>query len=191
MSELDLRPSTELEAVNFMLATIGESPVNTIEDNGVVDAVLARQFLTMNSRRCQAKGWHWNTEKALVLSRTFPEGYVYVPRSTLSVDTTGKSADVDVTLRGNRLYDRTTHSYSFKEDLTVNAVIMLPFEELTEPARQFIMIAAARAFQEKIVGSDALARFSQRDELMAWADLVNEEADNGGYSIFDSVERGR
>ncbi len=187
MAELDLRPSTELEAVNLMLATIGESPVNTIEDNGVVDAVLARQILTMTSRRCQSRGWHWNIEKALVLSRTFPEGHVYLPRSCLKVDTVGPSADIDVTMRGKRLYDRTNHTFEFKTDLTVDAVLMLPFEDLSEPARQYIMVSAARRFQENIVGSEALARFSQRDELMAWSDLVNEEAENGDFNILNSV----
>jgi hypothetical protein len=187
MAELELRPSTELEAVNFMLATIGESPVNTLEDNGVVDAVLARQFLTMTSRRTQAKGWHWNTEKALVLPRTFPEGYVPLPRAVLKVDTVGPSFGVDVAIRGNRLYDRVNHTFTFATDLTVDLVLMLPFEDLSETARQYIMIAASRSFQEKIVGSEALAKFSQRDELMAWSDLVNEEAENGDYNVFDGM----
>jgi hypothetical protein len=190
MAELELRPSTELEAINFMLATIGESPVNTVEDNGVVDAVLARQFLTMTMRRCQAKGWHWNTEKSLVLARTFPENHVFLPRATLKVDTVGPSSDVDAVIRGGRLYDRANHTYAFEADVTVDLVVMLPFEELSETVRQYVMIAASRSYQEKFVGSEALARFSQRDELMAWADLVNEEAENGDFNVLGrEVER--
>jgi len=61
------------------------------------------------------------------------------------------------------------------------------FRDASETARQYIMIAASRSFQEKIVGSEALAKFSQRDELMAWSDLVNEEAENGDYNVFDGM----
>jgi hypothetical protein len=181
---MDLTPTTELEAVNAMLRTIGESPVSTIEDNGVIDAVTARQQLRNTSRRVQARGWHWNTEKALVLVRSFPEGEVKVPANTLKVDTVGPSAGVDVTLRGNRLYDRTKHTFAFDTSLTVDLVAFLRFEELPENARQYITIAASRKFQQDTVGSDTLSNFNLRDELMALVALQDEEAANADYNIF-------
>jgi hypothetical protein len=182
---MDLTPTTELEAVNAMLRAIGESPVNTVEDNGVVDAVMARQQLRATSRRVQAKGWHWNTDKAFVLPLSFPEGYVKLPINTLKVDTVGKSKGIDVVYRGQRLYDRRKHTYVFSEPLTVDLVSFLPFDDLPETARQFITISATRSYQEGQVGSDALSTFNRRDELMAWSDLVNEEGENADYNIFD------
>lgn len=180
---MDLTPTTELEAINLMLASIGESPVNTAEDNGVVDAVMARQMLRASSRRVQAKGWSWNTDKALTLARSYPEGEVKLPANTLRVDTVGDSVGVDVVQRGNRLYDRRNHTYEFGTALVVDLVSFLPFEELPETARQFITISAGRKFQESQVGSETLAKFNRSDETLAWADLCNEQAETADYNF--------
>ena len=56
-------PTTELEAVNVMLSNIGESPVNTLEDDNVIDATVARTILKSISREVQALGWNFNTDK--------------------------------------------------------------------------------------------------------------------------------
>ena len=44
-----LTPTTELEAVNAMLASIGEAPADSLDDS-ITDAQLARQLLTQESR---------------------------------------------------------------------------------------------------------------------------------------------
>lgn len=178
-----LAPTTELEAVNTILASIGESPVNTVEDNGVVDAVIARQHLHNTSRRIQSRGWHWNTETGLTLTRTFPEGEIHLPNNTLRVHTTGADNDIDAVQRGKRLYNRRTHSYAFDRSLTVSLVLFLPFDELPEAARQYITSVAGRLFQEGQVGSHILERFVLRTELQALADLENAEAITANYNI--------
>lgn len=183
--DLNLTPTTELEAINALLDTIGESPINKIEDDGLVDAVKARAQLRNTSRRVQAKGWHWNTDPALVLPRSFPSGEVRVPLNTLKVDTVGPSAGIDVVQRGVRLYDRQRSTYSFDGPLTVSLVTMLPFEELPEAARQYITLSASRSFSEKSVGSSELSRFATREELMALGDLMNAEGDNADANILD------
>lgn len=184
---IELRPTSELEAVNMMLASIGESPVNTIEDSGVVDAVTARQMLTSTSRRVQAKGWHWNTDKCRMLPLSFPDREVTLPLSCLKVDTVGNSQSLDCVQRGTRLYDRKNHSYTFASPVYVDMVQMLAFDELPETARAYITLSAARKFQESFVGSEVLSSFNQRDEMMAWMDLVNEEGETADYNILTSV----
>lgn len=175
--------TTELEAINLMLAGIGESPVSSVDDNGVVDAVLARMQLRATSRRVQERGWHWNTDPGMVLPRTFPDGFINVPANTLKVDSTSPDQDVDVVQRGTRLYDRRSHTYSFETALTVNLVSLLPFNELPEAARQFITIASARKFQEDRVGSTESSGFNRRDELMAWSALCDAEAETADYNV--------
>nr|WP_047575749.1 tail protein [Methylobacterium sp. ZNC0032] len=181
MQQLTL--TTELDAINLMLAGIGESPVNTVESNGVVDAVLARQQLRATMRRVQERGWHWNTDPDLVLPRTFPDGFINVPANTLKVDTTRPDQDVDVVQRGTRLYDRRKHSYSFDRALTVNLVSLLPFDEMPEAGRQFVALSAARKFQEDRVGSGDASAFNRRDELIAWSSLCDAEAETRGYNV--------
>ena len=58
---------TELEAVNVLLTTIGETPVNTLTGNQVTDVTIAKQVLNEISREVQAQGWHFNTEDGVEL----------------------------------------------------------------------------------------------------------------------------
>lgn len=177
-----LSPTTELEAINTMLSTIGEAPVNTVEDNGIVDAVIARQILRSTSREVQSRGWHFNTEKGFLLTPD-SEGFITLPPTTLRVDTVDEFQDIDVVLRGNRLYDRRNHTFKFDKPIRVDAVILLPFEELPEVAREYITIRASRIFQERVVGSDILSSFSKSDELRALVSLQEMEADTADYNI--------
>ena len=177
-----LSPTTELEAINTMLSTIGEAPVNTVEDNGIVDAVIARQILRSTSREVQARGWHFNTERGFLLTPD-SEGFITLPPTVLRVDTVEESQDIDVVLRGNRLYDRRNHTFKFDKPIRVDAVILLPFDELPEVAREYITIRAARIFQERVVGSDSLSSFSKNEELRVLVALQEMEADTADYNI--------
>lgn len=185
---MDLIPTTELEAVNLMLQTIGESPVNTLEDVGVVDAVVALSILQMASRQVQLIGWHWNTEDDFPLAPSFPEGEIRLPSNTLKVDTSQADASFDLVQRGTRLYDRVNHTYTIGRTIRVEIVVFLPFDELPEAARAYIAIRAARQFQEKVVGSDVLRGFTKLDEMQAMAALLDAEAETQDFNILTGNE---
>lgn len=182
MTDMVLTPTTELEAVNAMLSAIGESPVNTLENPGLLDAAKARQQLSLTSRRVQSRGWHWNTDESLTLTPD-QDGNLNVPANTLKVDTAGDSEDMDLVQRGVRLYDRVNHTYTFSEDVTVDCTCGLNWDELPEVARHFILISAARTFQQGTIGSVELDGFKIRDEVLAWAAMVTDEAENADSNI--------
>lgn len=175
--------TTEMDAVNTMLSAIGEAPVNTVEDNGVVDAVMARQILHTENRAVQAKGWHFNTEKAYTLTPTYPDKFLVLPSTVLRADTVYPDNGTDVVVRGARLYDRKNHTYQFDTAVKVDMIILLDFEEIPEPARQYITIRSARRFQENVVGSETLSKFTVQDELRALVQLKEMEADTADYNI--------
>jgi len=183
---MDLLPTSELEAVNLALRSIGESPVNSIENSGVIDAVLAQQTLRFISSQVQEIGWHWNTRENYTLSRTFPSNEIVVPQNTLKVDTTGPDAGRDAILRGSRLFDKNNNTYVWDKNLKVSLVEFLGFEELPQAARTYIALRAARKFQEDRVGSDNLSAMHRRDEIAAWAQLQGAEAETADYSMFDN-----
>jgi len=182
---MNLIPTTELEAINLMLFGIGESPVNSVEENGVVDAVVARQLLHSTSREVQERGWHWNTLEGLVLPTTLPFGHIPLPDNTLKVDTVGPDEGLNVIQRGKRLFDKSANTYEFKKSVTVDLVEFLPYDELPQAARTFIAISAMRKFQQSRVGSETLSTFHQRDELKAWAALIEAEAETSDRTVFD------
>lgn len=177
-----LTPTTELEALNSMLSTIGEAPVSTVEDNGIVDAVIARQILRGTSREVQARGWHFNTEKSYPI---LPDvsGNLTLPSTVLRCDTVASSEDIDVVVRGTRLYDRRNHTFTFTKPVTVDMVILLPFEELPEVARYYITVRASRIYQERVVGSESLSKFNNQDELRAKVALEDYEAETADYNM--------
>jgi len=188
---MSLLLTTELDAINTMLSIIGESPVNTIEDNGVVDAVMARQVLNETMREVQARGWHWNTDKGVVLKPTFPApGFVYIPANTLMCDAVDPRPDVVV--RGDKLWDRRENTFKFHDDVKVDIVRLLPFDQLPQFARHYITVRAGRIFQDRVVGSETLSGFSKEDEVRALVALRNAEAENADYNMLtDSWSVGR
>ena len=185
-----LSPTTELEAINTMLSTIGESPVNAVEDTGNVDVVIARQILQSVSREVQARGWHFNTEKNYTITPD-SAGYLVLPNTVLKVDTVYPDSSKDVVVRGSRLYDREKHTYVFTDAVKVDMTILLTFDELPEVARNYATIRASRIFQERVVGSDTLHAFNSQDEARAMVSLMEYEADtadlnilSGNYSVY-------
>ena len=185
-----LSPTTELEAINTMLSTIGESPVNTVEDTGNVDVVIARQILQTVSREVQARGWHFNTEINYTITPD-SEGYLVLPKTVLKVDTVYPDSSKDVVVRGSKLYDRENHTYVFTDAVKVDMTTLLTFDELPEVARNYATIRASRIFQERVVGSDTLHAFNSQDEARAMVSLMEYEADtadlnilSGNYSVY-------
>lgn len=184
---MDLIPTTELMAVNAMLRAIGESPINSLDNTGMVDAVLAQQTLETVSRHVQERGWYWNTQENLTLVRTYPDKFLILPDNCLKVDTVGDDGRFyPVIQRGNRLFNKKTNSFAFDKDLTVDLVEFLAFGDMPQAARTYITLSATRKFQEDRVGSDTLAKFQAQDEQAAWNELVGAESETQDSTIFDS-----
>lgn len=176
-------PTSELEAINLMLSVIGESPLSSLADTTVVDAVLARQVLSEVSRAVQTKGWHFNTEKAFPLLPDASTKEINVPLNTLRVVTVYPDQGTDAVHRGKRLYDRQNHTYQFSKGLAVDMVVALPFDELPESARHYVAVRAARVFQARTVGSDTLYAFSAQDEKDALVAFKKAEGVTGNHNM--------
>lgn len=179
-----LQPTSELEAVNHILATIGKRPVNSL-NNQSPDAANAVNTLRACSREIQNYGWAFNTDKNLRLTPNV-NGEIIVPVNTLRIDTVGQSVEQDVVLRGTKLYNRYTHSYQFDGPIFVDLVSGLDFTELPEAARRAITVRAGRLYQEQYLGSPALAGFTRRDEEWAMAALKKEESKIGDRNFLNS-----
>ena len=168
-----LTPLTKLDAVNIALSSMGEPQVNSL-DGVAVDAQMAASLIDETSMTVQSMGWHWNREIHALAPDT--NGEVVLPANTARVDTIDGSLPVDVVQRGLRLFDVGNNTYQFTEPLTVEIFVILEFEELPLPAKQYITIRAARILQQRLLGSEALYRFAQVDEQSAWIALQTDNA---------------
>lgn len=191
-----LTPTTELEAVNELLAVIGESPVSTLSNDGFVDAIIAKDILRKVSREVQARGWSFNTYVDYPLARD-SQGQINLPVNTLQYDQSTKyDGRCDSIQRGTRLLNKKTFSFIFEEDLEGTLVLFIDFEELPEQARNYITIRAARVYQRRVIGSDTLEALTQEEETRALVELSTHDGDvndytmiNGHYSVGYILER--
>ncbi|WP_018123375.1 T7 tail tubular protein A [Desulfovibrio oxyclinae] len=178
-------PTTELEAVNTILSTIGETPVSSLGDSLTTDAVVAQNILHEVSNEMQTEGWHFNTEVEYPLVPDLATKNIMLPQNCVNVDLDPlQYPDRDVVVRGKRLYDRRKHTYEFNETLYAEVILLLPFEEMPEAARRYATIRAARIFQDRVVGSDTLHAFNEVDEIKARSILVDSQSENADSNVF-------
>jgi hypothetical protein len=183
-------PTTKLEAVNSMLSTIGEAPVNSLT-SGLVDAETAETILNEVSRSVQAYGWNFNSEPDYTVAAD-TSGNVVLPTEVIRADlansvTKYRSNKQEYVQRGSKMYDKIKHSFNIGKALKLDVVVLLDFEVCPEVARRYVTVKAARIFQERVVGSDSLSAMNRNDEQEALFALREMEGDNGDYNIFDDV----
>lgn len=177
-----LVPTSSLDAVNDMLAAIGESPVNSLNSTGISIVATAQNRLFMTSKRVQAKGWSWNTDWGMPLTPD-SQGNIWLPQTALKTKLTPDFASQKLVFRNGQLYDPVNQTFTFTSAVAADVVTLLDFEWLPEMARQFIFISACRKFQQGFVGSDTLSGFEEKDEVTAWAQLLSEELEQQDSNI--------
>ena len=179
---MSLTPTSELEAVNTMLNTIGEAPVNTLVNMTSVDALAALSVLHSVNRGVQVEGWFFNTEYDYPLVPDL-DNNLPLPTNLMSVDSSEVSNKHDLVQRGSRAYDRKNHTYTFTETVKCNLILLLAFEEIPEAARNYITLRASRILQDRLLGSDSLHGMNREDEYLALTSLRLIESQNADYNI--------
>ena len=177
---------TVLEAVNVLLTTIGEAPVNTLTGNQVTDVTIANQVLTEVSREVQAQGWHFNTEDKVVLSRN-EFNFIVIPADVARIDT----PDYNTVIRGDKLFNLDTRSYEFTTTVEASIVYYQDFLELPDVVKKYITTRAARIFSDRMLNSETIHRIVSRYEQKALIDLKDFEGDTADFNMMDSYSVSR
>ena len=96
------------------------------------------------SKEVQSEDWHFNSIPKLTLSPA-SDKRIGVPQDAITLDAIDKN--IDVTMRGNYLFDRKNNTNLFDGDVVVRVSVYLPWEELYEQARRYIVLRASRIFK--------------------------------------------
>tara|TARA_R100000808_G_scaffold1949_2_gene8183 strand:+ start:1305 stop:1922 length:618 start_codon:yes stop_codon:yes gene_type:complete len=180
--------TTKIEAVNTMLSAVGSSPVSTLTGQQTADAVVAQNILDEVVREVTSQGWAFNYERKVELAPD-SDNQIVLGTDVARIDNTpGYNTDYDVVQRGNKLYDRKSHSYTISETLTCDVIYFMEFDDTPEAARRYMMIRAARIFQDRMVGSGNHHTYNMTDEVKALTDLKEHEGDTADHSIFDNYD---
>ena len=180
--------TTELEAVNTILSTIGEAPLSTLTGSLPVDGTTAKNILNEISREVQSAGWHFNTQYKVDLTRD-ANNKIPVGTDVVRVQLNNKydKSSYDVVQRGTYLFNLAKNSETFEQDFTDNTLIyLLDFDKLPEQARRYITIRSARVFHDRTLGANTLHKFSSEDEARSLSVMKQAEMATGDNTIFDS-----
>jgi hypothetical protein len=193
---------TKLQAVNDMLWTIGERPVQSLE-SGLGDAERAEAILDRVSRQIQLKGWHCNRLRSYTLSKNASDQFA-LPVNTLKVDTVNPrygrqtatpslSSHINAVMKRSEddtkwlMFDVDNNTELWTDNdpdtLTVDLVLLLEFENLTPALQHYIWTRAAMRFQRGAMTSDVIDKMTKEEVLDAMTQAVQEDTENEDINI--------
>ena len=192
-----ITPTTELQAVNTMLSTIGEAPVNSITGTTTVDVSVAKNILDETSMSIQSQGWNFNTHTNHTTLSLDSDNKVPLPANCVKADANQAYRNFNYTIRDGFLYDMEKHTDVFTSaPSSVDLVLVQQFEHLPEYARRYITMKAARRFASRFIGDNQITQLIGQDEneaLMAFHQADSQEADlnilNGDSNTFSIINR--
>ncbi|WMM95124.1 tail tubular protein A [Pelagibacter phage HTVC131P] len=192
-----ITPTSELQAVNIMLSTIGESPVNSITGTTTVDVSTAKNILNETSMSIQSQGWNFNTHTNYKSLSLDSDNKVPLPSNCVKADANSQYRYLNYTIRSGYLYDMENHTDVFTTaPKSVDLVLVQQFEDLPEYARQYITMKAARRFAARFIGDREITQLIGQDDneaLMAVHQAVSQESDvniiEGDSNSFSIIHR--
>ena len=170
-----------LEAINDMLAAVGEAPVNTLEDSQNVDVENAIRVLNKVNRQVQSKGWSFNHIEDAYLNVDITTKKIKWQDDLLYIVGTDGTKYVQ---RGEYVYDFDNQTDIFNSDIEVELIRLVDFDYMPSVARDYIVAKAARIFQSQTLDDDSIGQNLLTQEQEAWAALQEYEMELGDYSMF-------
>lgn len=172
--------ATTLDIVNDCLATMGESPLNTLLEPHEFKPAALRE-LTKANRQIQSPGWWFNTE-AITLAPAPVTGHIQLAGDVVKWQSGVRTTDTLVrgqpkpwiVQRGTRLYDTRLRSFTLDEEVVGVVVRLIAYEDLPPVAQDYVGAQAVLRFQSNFDADN-----SRRQELQqAWQlarQLANSE----------------
>lgn len=141
---------SELDVVNEMLSTLGEAPLNELDDeHPLVPA--ARRIIRIASYRIQAEAW-WFNQETVTLVHDPNTGEVLVPSDAIRVDPSDRSWNL--IQRGRRLYDPQNATYKINEPVPAVLVRNIPFDDLPPSVQHVVSLTAQVEFNKSYDGDE-------------------------------------
>lgn len=180
-NEVSIEAGDELEAINDILAAIGESAVSTLEGDTNADVANARRILNRINRQVQSKGWTFNIEEGATLTPdVFSKLITYSPDYLVMLPVGGTIAYVN---RGGYVYDRLNNTDQFESPIQVNLIRLKPYSEMPECFRSWIIAKASRQFNMRFFGATELDVILSQEEEEARIDCNTYEIESGNYNM--------
>ena len=190
---MQLDVSTRLDAINYVIGSIGLAPVEA-EDAYNLDVAQASQLIDAVSRDIQnnrGSGFWFNREKNWKLSPDPVTGTISVPNVALSIYRFNEyNQQQKIATRGRQLYDTEEHGFDMRplvnSDGYVRLMIItqLDFEDLPQTAKWAITTMAAVKFASRVeMDMNRVQVLGQEAQDAMWS-LESEETSQANVNAF-------
>ena len=190
---MQLDVSTRLDAINYVIGSIGLAPVEA-EDAYNLDVAQASQLIDAVSRDVQNNrggGFWFNREKNWKLSPDPVTGTISVPNVALSIYRFNEyNKQQKIATRGRQLYDTEEHGFDMRplvnSDGYVRLMIItqLDFEDLPQTAKWAITTMAAVKFASRVeMDMNRVQVLGQEAQDAMWS-LESEETSQANVNAF-------
>lgn len=185
--------TTQLQAVNTMLTSIGQAPVTGLDQ---ANPELATATLILDTVREEVigEGWNFNSEKGYTLladgngDLTIPAGIL-----NLSVNQEDSRFRVRAVQRNGKLYDTLNHTFNWGANASVSCDVVwdVAFEDLPSVFQTYVVQRAARVFAGRTVGSEKMVAFNAQDEATLRANCLAYDCTTGRHNALVQGDKGR
>nr|WP_316651525.1 hypothetical protein [uncultured Gellertiella sp.] len=177
MATATTAPQTLLQAVNTLLQAVRVASVMSLDTDDLnTDASSAKDAIEEASREVQLRGYEFNTSYDYTLLPN-PAGEVELPLNTLKVRAI-RCKTRRLVKRGLKLYDNRKNTFTIGENVEVDLVSFLPFDDLPESFKLYVTGLAARRWCLPKMPSGST--FQYTEEMLKAALVLAEQEDAEG-----------
>lgn len=173
---------TELEVINSVLSTVGDSPVQSLDDE-YAPVFIIKQMMNNISRDMQTMKYWFNTEYDVTLTPNTLTQKTILPFNILHFEPT----ETQYVARGLTVYDRVNRTSTIEEDITADICLMLEFEELPQVARKYIQAVCKAQYNDEYLGEPSLQAKLEREIDKAKMELDRAHMENEDINILNST----
>ena len=200
---------TELQAVNQILASVGQAPVTSIDTETITDSngntvtvvtnpdvAISYDTLQEVSREVQGEGWTFNKEFSYPFTPDAISKEILWPNDVIQMDLSDDPQYInyrskDVVKRDGKLYDRMNHTFKWDDDVVYCDIVYLQeWVDLPSPIQDYITCKAAAVVSSRLVGDPTQYQILQQKEAYARALALEYECNQGDYSMFGYPRQG-
>ena len=205
---MSIAPLTELQAINQMLAAVGQAPVTSIDtttdlyrknsDDSYTqldiptnpDVAMARLTLEEISRECQSEGWTFNREYEWLMTPDTTTKKIAIPYNMMQCDLStapkhkSKYGNKDSVRRDGFLYEKTGHTFEWDEPVYCDVLWLFEWEDVPRPVQDYIINKAMSIFALRVVGDQNLYQALMQRAMETRAYALEYEAQQGDYTFF-------
>lgn len=184
--------STQLQAINVMLTSIGQAPITGL-DSSNPEIASATLILDTVREEVLGEGWNFNSEKGYVITAD-SNGEIIVPGGilNLSVNQEDNRFRFRAVQRDGKLYDTLSHSFNWGVGVAISCDVVwdFAFRDLPSVFQTYVVQRAARVFSGRVIGSEKMVSFNSQDEQLLRANCLSYDCTTGRHNVLVQEYKG-